>query len=246
VTDGIEFGRIEAMTFDCYGTLIDWEAGIASGFRTVLDARGVAAADDAVLEAYARQEAAIEAGPYLPYREVLARAMTAVCAELGVEPTPAERMAFATSVGGWPAFADSAPALASLARRYRLGVITNSDDDLFAASSRRLGVAFDWIITAQQVRSYKPNPRNFELALDRIGLPRDRILHVAQSLFHDHMPAKALGLATAWINRRHDRPGFGATPAAVASPDLEAPDMASFATLALGREPGGQGPTGRP
>jgi 2-haloacid dehalogenase len=144
-----------------------------------------------------------------------------------------EVSAFGGSVGDWPAFPDSAAALARLKARYRLGVITNCDDDLFALSNRRLGVEFDWIVTAQQVGSYKPNARNFEVALERIGLPQDRVLHVAQSLFHDHVPARQLGFATAWIDRRAGRTGFGATPPAEASPDLAVADMASFAALAL-------------
>jgi 2-haloacid dehalogenase len=111
-------------------------------------------------------------------------------------------------------------------------VLTNCDDDLFAASNRRLRVAFDWVVTAQQAGSYKPSHRNFELLFDRVGLPRERILHVAQSLFHDHVPAHALGLATAWIDRRHGRPGHGATPPASASPDVTAPDLATFARFA--------------
>ena len=111
-------------------------------------------------------------------------------------------------------------------------MITNCDDDLFAASNRRLGVTFDWVVTAQQVGSYKPDPRNFEVAFERIGLPRGRILHVAQSLFHDHVPAQRMGLSTVWVNRRHDRPGTGATPAADVQPDLVVPDMATFAQLA--------------
>jgi 2-haloacid dehalogenase len=151
-----------------------------------------------------------------------------------VEPGPADTAAFAASVGEWPAFPDSADALARLAKRFRLGVITNCDDDLFALSNRRLGVTFDWVVTAQQVRSYKPSLRNFEVALERMDVPRDRILHVAQSLFHDHVPAKQLGLSTAWIDRRAGRPGFGATPPASATPDLSAPDMATFADIALG------------
>ena len=127
----------------------------------------------------------------------------------------------------------SSEALRRLQERFRLGVITNCDDDLFAASSRRLGIAFDWVVTAQQAGSYKPDPHNFEFAFERIGLPRARILHVAQSLFHDHVPAKRLGLSTVWINRRHDRPGSGATPPADATPDLETHNMASFAELAI-------------
>jgi 2-haloacid dehalogenase len=229
----VDFGRFEVLTFDCYGTLIDWEAGISTGLRGVLDARGVAAGDEDLLERYARHEAAVEAGPYVPYREVLARSLLGVCAELGVEPTDAEAKAFGGSVGDWPAFPDSSEALAILARRFRLAVITNCDDDLFAASNRRLGVTFDCVVTAQQAGSYKPSERSFELAFERIAVPRERILHVAQSLFHDHVPAKRLGLTTAWINRRHDRPGGGATPTAVATPDLTMPDMATFARLAM-------------
>ena len=228
----LDLSRFEVLTFDCYGTLIDWEAGILAALRPVLAARGVSAPDEDLLERYARHEAVIEAGPYLRYRDVLARAMRGVCGELGVEPTAAEAAAFGDSVGAWPAFPDSPAALAALARRYRLGVITNCDDDLFAASNRRLGVTFDWVITAQEVGSYKPSHRNFEVAFERTGVPRERILHVAQSLFHDHVPAKALGLATAWIDRRHDRPGSGATPPASAVPDLAVPDLATFADLA--------------
>jgi 2-haloacid dehalogenase len=140
--------------------------------------------------------------------------------------------AFGDSVGDWPAFADSTDALRSLHKRFRLGVITNCDDDLFARSNERLGVDFDWVVTAQQAGSYKPDSHNFDVAFERLGLPRDRILHVAQSLFHDHVPAKRLGLSTVWINRRHDRPGSGATPPAEATPDLELPDMASLADRA--------------
>jgi 2-haloacid dehalogenase len=231
---GVDFAGIEVLTFDCYGTLIDWEAGILAGLRRILEPHGVAATDDELLEAYARAEADIEAGPYRRYRDVLGEGLRRVARRHGVEAAAEERSAFGGSVGDWPAFPDSAEALRRLADRFRLGVITNCDDDLFASSNRRLGVTFDWIVTAEQVGAYKPDPRNFEVALDRIGPPRERILHVAQSLFHDHVPARAFGLATAWIDRRRDRPGFGATPPAEAAPDLVAPDMATFAEKALG------------
>ena len=131
--------------------------------------------------------------------------------------------AFADSVGDWPAFPDSSDALARLHRRFRLGVITNCDDDLFARSAARLGIDFDWVVTAQQVGGYKPDQRNFELAFERLGLPRERILHVAQSLYHDHVTAKRLGLSTVWIDRRHGRPGAGATPPADATPGRDLP-----------------------
>ena len=229
----LDFGRFDALTFDCYGTLIDWETGLLSALRTALAPHGVAPDDDDLLARFARHEATLEDGPYLRYREVLGRSLRGICAELGVEPTADEVATFGGSVGDWPAFPDSAEALRRLKARYRLGVITNCDDDLFAASNVRLGVTFDWIVTAQQVGSYKPDPRNFAFAFERIDVPRERILHVAQSLYHDHVTARSFGLATAWIDRRHDKPGFGATPPAEAVPDVTAPDMASFADLAL-------------
>jgi 2-haloacid dehalogenase len=230
---GLDVGRFDALTFDCYGTLIDWETGILTGLRATLGAGGAAASDDELLELYARLESELEAGPYLTYRDVLARACVGVCDGNGIEPALDAVRRFAGSVGDWPPFADSAGALARLSERFRLGVITNCDDDLFELSAAHLGVRFDWVVTAQQVRSYKPDPRNFQVAFERIDVPRDRILHVAQSLYHDHVPAKRLGLTTAWIDRRHGLTGSGATPPATATPDLTIPDMATFADLAL-------------
>jgi 2-haloacid dehalogenase len=230
----IDFADYDALTFDCYGTLIDWETGILNGLGPVLAAHAIELDDVALLEAYARHEAALEAGPYLIYRDVLARSLRQLGEELGFRPSDEELEAFSGSVVDWPAFDDSADALRRLKQRFRLGVITNCDDDLFAASNRRLGVEFDWIITAQQAQSYKPGVRGFELAFERIDVPRERILHVAQSLFHDHVTAKRLGMATVWIDRRAGREGFGATPPASAQPDLTAPDMRTFADLATG------------
>jgi len=230
----LDFSRFDVLTFDCYGTLIDWEAGILAGLGRVLGPLGADVGDDDLLERYARAEANVEAGGYLRYREVLARSADLVGRELGVAPGPEELEAFGGSVGAWPAFPDSVDALARLHERFRLAVITNCDDDLFAASNVRLGVTFDHVVTAQQVGAYKPSLRNFEVAFERIGVPRERILHVAQSLFHDHVPAKQLGMTTAWIDRRHDRPGSGATPPADARPDLAVPSMAAFAEIALG------------
>jgi 2-haloalkanoic acid dehalogenase type II len=228
----LEYGRFDALTFDCYGTLIDWEAGIVTALRRVLAPRGVEPSDDELLEVFAGFEAAAEAGPYLRYRVILDRCVRGVAARFDVDASDAEAATFADSVGDWPAFADSTAALARLATRFRLGVITNCDDDLFARSAARLETTFDWVVTAQSVGAYKPDPRNFEVALERIGLPRERILHVAQSLFHDHVTAARLGFRTVWIDRRHDRPGSGATPPADATPDATFPDMASFAAAA--------------
>jgi 2-haloacid dehalogenase len=231
----LDLGAFDVLTFDCYGTLIDWESGLLAALAPVRAAHDVEASDDELLESYARHEAALEAGPYLSYREVLGRALVGVGGDVGFEPSPAEVDAFAGSVGDWPAFADSPAALARLQERFRLAVITNCDDDLFAASSRRLGVTFDWVATAQQARSYKPDANNFEVAFATIAVPRERILHVAQSLFHDHVTAKRLGMSTVWIDRRRGREGSGATPPADAAPDLVFADLASFADVACPR-----------
>jgi 2-haloacid dehalogenase len=229
----LDFDDFDVLTFDCYGTLIDWEAGLLEAFRAPLAAHGVTESGDDVLAAFARHEAELEAGPYRRYREVLGGVLTAMLGHFGQVPSAEEVAAFAGSVADWPAFPDSAAALATLQSRFKLGVITNCDDDLFAASEARLGISFDWVITAQQAKRYKPNPRGFELAFERIGLPPSRILHVAQSLYHDHVTAKRLGLSTVWVDRRHGRAGGGATPPAEATPDLVVPDMATLAALAV-------------
>ena len=233
------FDAVEVLTFDCYGTLIDWERGILAALRRAIPAEALAAAEDEVLASFARHESALEAGDYLPYREVLGRCLVGMCADLGIErPSDEVQARFGASVADWPAFADSAAALAGLARHYRLGVITNCDDDLFAFSNERLGRPFEWIVTAQQAGRYKPDLRPFEIALEQIGRPTERVLHVAQSLYHDHRPARALGLKTVWIDRRRGRPGFGATPPAEASPLLSLPSMETFAAFALATQEG--------
>lgn len=232
----IDFSRFDALTFDCYGTLIDWETGLLQAVRAVLPAHGVTIDDEALLQQYAGFEAAAESGPYRRYRDVLATGLRGVAAAAGTTVSEAEAVAFGGSVVDWPAFPDSAAALARLKGRFRLGVLTNCDDDLFAASNARLGVDFDWVVTAQQVGSYKPAEANFQALFERLGadgVPLERILHVAQSLYHDHAPAKRLGMTTVWIDRRHDRLGAGATPVAAARPDARYPDLASFAAAAI-------------
>ncbi|HVQ35852.1 MAG TPA: HAD family hydrolase [Candidatus Bathyarchaeia archaeon] len=228
----IDLDDFDVLTFDCYGTLIDWETGLTGALGPILHAHGVEADPETVLVRFGALESELEAGPYVPYRAILGRVLLGLGAELGFKPAVEEIASFAASVGSWPAFPDSKRSLAALGTKYRLGVISNVDDDLFAGSSRQLGDPFSWVVTAQQVRSYKPSLENFERALETIGVPRDRILHVAQSLFHDVEPAKRLGLATAWVNRRHDKEGAGATPASLAVPDLEVEDLAMLAACA--------------
>jgi len=227
----LDLDRFDVLTFDCYGTLIDWETGLAAALREALPTLDEVDAD-VLLEEYAVHEAASESGPYRSYRRVLAEGVRGVAAAHGIDVADAAVERFSVSVRDWPAFPDSADALRRLHERYRLGVITNCDTDLFLASSERLGVAFDWVVTAEMAGSYKPSTSNFELAFDVIPVPPARILHVAQSLYHDHVPARQLGLSTVWIDRRHGSPGFGATPPAEAVPDATYPDMASFADAA--------------
>jgi 2-haloalkanoic acid dehalogenase type II len=232
----LDYGAFDALTFDCYGTLIDWEAGILAALRPLLPAGGQSD-DEQLLAEYATEEAAVEAGPYLRYRILLGTAVATVARAHGADPTPDDVARAGGSVVDWPAFPDSAAALQRLKTRFRLGVLTNCDDDLFAASNARLGVTFDWVVTAQQVGSYKPNEQNFAALTQRLdegGVPKERILHVAQSLFHDHVPAQRLGFRSVWIDRRHDRPGAGATPSTVGvRPDATFPSMADFAAVAV-------------
>jgi 2-haloalkanoic acid dehalogenase type II len=225
----------EALSFDCYGTLIDWEAGIAAVLSPWARHVGLDVSDEALLLAYADNEARVErATPTARYPDVLADAFRATGSTLGAPVSDEWAAKLGASVPDWPAFPDSAEALAVLAQRYRLIIVSNVHRDGFAGSNARLGVRFDRIITAEDVHAYKPAPNHFDAldhALVELGVPRERLLHVAQSLFHDHVPAKRHGLPSVWINRRHDRPGWGATPepSAEYSFDYEFPSMAAFA-----------------
>jgi len=227
----LKFDDFAVLTFDCYGTLIDWETGIWNTLQPILQTHKVDFPRDDSLELYGALEADVERGDYQTYRTVLAIVLLGLGKQLGFTPTQAELDQFSGSVKDWPAFPDSARALNALHKKYKLATVSNVDDDLFAYSAQRLEVEFDWVITAQQVRSYKPSPAPFHAAFERIGLPRDKFLHVAQSLYHDIATAKSLGLSTVWVNRRHNQAGSGATPPAQATADLEVADLESLARL---------------
>jgi 2-haloacid dehalogenase len=219
------------LTFDCYGTLIDWEAGILMAMRPILEEHGKCPPDEEVLGLFGTLEARIESSGYRPYREVLAGVVDGFGETLGFEPSAGERTALAESVENWPPFADTVVALRAFGGKYRLAVISNIDDDLFQASSARLGVEFDEVVTAEQVGCYKPSLKNFQVAFERLGHGPDGILHVAQSLYHDIAPARALGLRNVWVNRRAEKKGPGATSGATAKPDLEVPDLMALSSL---------------
>ena len=234
----MELTDFEALSFDCYGTLIDWEAGLSAVLVPWARAHGLDVTEEQLLTEYSAAEAAAEAGhPADLYPDVLARSMRVVGGRLGAEVTAEEAARLAGSVPDWPAFADSRDALAALGTRFKLIILSNVDRASFAGSNARLGTEFTSVITAQDVGSYKPAQRNFDTLLSeaaRLGVGQGKLLHVAQSLFHDHVPAKRAGLPTVWINRRHARPGWGATPEppAPVTPDWEFPSMAAFAAAA--------------
>ena len=210
----------KVLTYDCYGTLIDWETGILHALRPLLRSSSVERSREDVLVSFAQHETAQEAAtPDMIYSELLARVHRRLAEEWGIAASEADHRAFGGSVGDWPAFADSAAALAYLKQFYNLVILSNVDRNSFAASSKRLGVAFDAVYTAEDIGSYKPDPRNFHYmieALKRAGHAERDILHVAQSLFHDHAPANAAGLRSTWIDRRAGAAGSGATPPAPA------------------------------
>jgi 2-haloacid dehalogenase len=224
----IDWSSVRALTFDCYGTIVDWETGILRDLRAGL---ATSASDDQLLDAYADVETALEAGAFLPYKELLVLALAHVGDTLGAHITDPQTLA--RGLPTWPPFPDSAAALASLAKRFRLCVVSNVDRDLFAATDAALGSPFAEIVTADQVRSYKPATAHFEEALRRLALDRSAVVHVAQSLFHDIEPARALGFRTVWVDRRGGRAG-GATrpPRGTPSPDLVVRSLAELDSVA--------------
>jgi len=224
----LDFKRFTTLTFDCYGTLIDWEAGILGAIRPVLVRHGVKADDQTILEIFAALEAKHEEGEYVRYELVLRMVMAEMSLRLGFDATPDDVLGLPRSLASWKPFPDTIEALRKLKTRYKLVILSNVDDALFKDTAKSLEVPFDQIITAQQARAYKPDRRIFEHAFEQLALPRERILHVAQSIYHDIIPARALGVACVWINRRRGRTGTGATRPAEGTPDLEVADLQSL------------------
>ena len=225
----LDFNRFEILTFDCYGTLIDWETGILTALRRILAAHGAQIDDATILKLYGDFEQLAEEGQFHPYRTVLESVVRRFGAQLGFTPTDAEARSLPDSLATWKPWPDTVAALHELKKRFRLAIVSNVDDDLFATTRPKLEVALDEVITAQQAQAYKPSLKMFELALSRIKAPAHRVLHVAQSVYHDVVPAQSLGLATVWVNRPSARPGVGAVKFADAKPDLEVRSLAELA-----------------
>ena len=205
--------QFKALSFDCYGTLIDWEAGLTRALEPLRSQAGVS--QDEMLEAYGDLEHEVEEErPGARYSDLLAIVHARLAERFGVPADEDAAHAFGQSVGDWPAFPDSPDALRYLKRHFELIILSNVDRASFARSNERLGVEFDRVFTAEEIGSYKPDLRNFEYLLERLGengLEKSDLLHVAQSLFHDHAPANRFGIASAWIDRRHEKQGGGAT-----------------------------------
>lgn len=228
----LDFTRYEILTFDCYGTLIDWETGILASLGRILSAHGKRIDNATLLQLYGDFEQRAEHGTYQPYREVLRSVVREFGKELNFTSTQSEEEALPESLSAWKPWPDTVSALQQLKSRFRLAILSNIDDDLFAATRPQLGVEFDEVITAQQAQAYKPSLKIFELALSRIHAPAHRVLHVGQSIYHDVIPAQSLGLATVWVNRPSARPGVGAVKSAEATPDLTVNSLAELAAVA--------------
>ena len=233
--------KFEVLTFDCYGTLIDWESGILGALRPVLSAHRINLTDPEVLGRYAEMEAQAEEGPFVPYTEVLIRVVQQMGDVLGFVPSQRERNCLWESLAGWSPFPDAVRTLKRLEEKYRLAIISNDDDDLLSLTARLLDARFHWTVTSEAARSYKPSLNNFRLAMRTIGIPRERILHVAESIRHDIRPAATLGISTVWVNRGKARgsdvTASGTASASTTHPDLEVPDLDTLASL-LGCDPG--------
>ena len=205
----------QALTFDCYGTLIDWETGMIGGLKPLTERVGRGLSRDEILQAHARHESSQQNWtPQMRYSDLLAIVYKRLAEEWGVNATREECIAYGESIKDWPAFADSTEALRYLKKHYKLIILSNVDNKSFSFSNKKLGVDFDAIYTAEDIGSYKPLARNFDYMLEKlrtIGIGDKQILHTAESMFHDHGPANKTGLASCWIYRRHADQGFGAT-----------------------------------
>jgi 2-haloacid dehalogenase len=237
----IDLSRFAVLSFDCYGTMIDWEAGIFSALRPILSAHNKRINDVTLLKMYSELELEAEQKKYVSYREVLQLVVGGFGEKLGFDPSEAEMRSLPESLAAWQPFPDTVAALRELKTRYQLAVISNIDDDLFADTAPKLGVKFNQVITAQQALCYKPCKRIFQIAQDKLGVAPGLWLHVGQSIYHDVIPAQAMGIAAVWVNRPSPREGAGATKAAAGKPDLEVASLKELVELVSSSE----GQTGR-
>ena len=236
----IDWQRFEWMSFDCYGTLIDWESGILGYLQPLLRAKGRSIPDVQLLNLYAELEPREQSGEYRSYREVLSAVMRGFASELNFDLSPAEANGLADSISSWKPFPDTIRGLQKLKSRYKLAVLSNIDSDLFALSANHLRVPFDLVITASQVRSYKPSRQSFEILVAQTGGSHDKLVHAAESIYHDVVPARKLGIATVWVNRRQGK-AAAATRLVDGKADLEVASIEELARLSAAGTTGSPG-----
>ncbi len=224
----LNFADFDFLTFDCYGTLINWEQGILGALQPILQTHTVVLSDAAVLAVYGEIEPKLQ-HPYQRYRDVLRGVVRELGKRTGFAASEAEMNALPESLPNWQPYPDTVAALRRLQQHCKLVILSNIDDDLFASSAQHLPVKFDGVITAEQVKSYKPDRAHWIEMLHRCKTVPQRVLHVGQSIYHDVIPAKAMGFKTVWVHRA---PGYGATRAAHETPDLEVKNLEELAALA--------------
>jgi 2-haloacid dehalogenase len=221
----VKLTDFKALTFDCYGTLIDWETGMVEALQPLASRASRKLTRDEILEAHARHESSQQVQtPARLYRDLLATVYRRLAEEWGVAVTWNDCVAYGRSIRNWPVFADTAASLHYLKQHYKLAILSNVDNESFSFSNEKLGINFDAVYTAEDCGSYKPSARNFEYMfakLATLGIEKGEILHTAESLFHDHATANALGLASCWIHRRHGQGGSGATVALAKTPKYD-------------------------
>ena len=227
----IKYENFEILSFDCYGTLIDWENGIIPVLHHLISNHKINISEQKILEMFAEFESEAEAGEYKKYREILKQVVQKIGQKLDFQPTELELNCLANSIKNWQPFPDTITALQALKEKYRLAIISNIDDELFADTAKQLKVEFDFVITAEQIQSYKPAKNNFEFAINKMKIAPEKLLHIAQSIYHDIVPAKTIGISTIWVNRRQGKKGFGATLPASGKPDLEVPNLKTLVDL---------------
>ena len=230
----LDFAKFRIITFDCYGTLIDWEAGILGALRPIFSRHGCKVEDSEALRIYGELEVAAETGTYRSYRDVLREVVSGFGQRLGFSPSDSEQNSLAESLKNWQPFPDTVAALRQIKEKMLLGIISNVDDDLFAATRHKLQTDFHLVVTAGQAHAYKPSLKIFELAESKLGYGRREWLHAAQSVHHDIVPAKALGIGNVWVNRPSARPNVGAVVQSSAKADVEVNSLAELAKLIAG------------
>lgn len=224
----MDFASFEALSFDCYGTLIDWESGILDALTPLLHLHGITVDREEILKVYPRLERGAQADPFVPYEKILRRVVRGFADRYEFNLQPGQSKRLLQSLPTWTPFSDTVPALKKLKERYRLAIFSNISDALIAQTTKHLEVGFDCIVTADQTQSYKPNPNHFLLGLEKLGLSKEKLLHVAESRFHDIEPAKQLGIATVWVNRSGGKSAASGKGKGTASADLEVGSLAEL------------------